>query len=125
MLTIPLKKSHLDPGVIVDVDLKLHDHIHFVMRKARQVDWLRTSSRALYAENLTSCSFFLLPITPIMIIQYCPCIWSMGYKGDLYLLETVQKRWTTETESLHDLKYSKRLLALNLYSVKLDILGQT
>lgn len=33
-LTIPSMKSHLDLGVLLDVDLKFHDHIRSVVRKA-------------------------------------------------------------------------------------------
>ena len=114
-LTIPLLNSHLDLGVLVDVDLKFHGHIRSVVRKAGGLAQNFLKSTVCREPDFM---LFLLTTHIRPIIEYCSCIWSTGYKGDLHLLETVQRRWTKQIESLHDLEYCERLRALNLYSVK-------
>ena len=61
---------------------------------------------------------FLLTTHIRPIIQYCSCIWSTGYRGDLNLLESVQRKWTKQIESVEGLEYGDQLRALNLYSVQ-------
>ena len=61
---------------------------------------------------------FLLTTHIRPIIEYCSCIWNTGYQGDLRLLESVQRRWTKQIESLEGLEYGDRLRALNLYSLQ-------
>ena len=52
------------------------------------------------------------------IIEYCSCVWNTGYVGDMRVLESVQRRWTTRVSGLSDLDYESRLRALNQYSVR-------
>ena len=53
---IPSVKLHLDLGVLVDTDLKFHDHIRSAIHKAG--DWLKISSRAPSVERQILCCFF-------------------------------------------------------------------
>ena len=46
-----------------------------------------------------------------------------GYCGDLHLLESVQRKWTKQIESVEGLEYGDRLSALNLYSVQGRLIG--
>lgn len=61
---------------------------------------------------------FLLTTHIRPIIEYASCLWNTGYQGDLHLLESIQRRWTKQIESVRDLEYGDWLCALNLFSVK-------
>ena len=52
------------------------------------------------------------------IIEYCSCLWGTGYRGDLQLLQSVQRKWTKHISSVNSLEYADRLRTLNLFSVK-------
>ena len=56
------------------------------------------------------------------LIEYCSCLWSVGYLGDMRLLERVQRRWTRAVAGLEDLSYSERLNRLNLFSFQGQLL---
>ena len=44
-------------------------------------------------------------------------VWSVGYLGDVRLLESVQRRWTREITGIGHLSYVETLKVLGLYSV--------
>ena len=52
------------------------------------------------------------------VLEYASPLWNTGYKGDLILLESVQRRWTRNVEGLENMPYFARLRSLNLYSVQ-------
>lgn len=52
------------------------------------------------------------------IVEYCSCVWHTGYRGDLRILESVQRRWTKRILGMSNLDYQCRLRALDLYSVQ-------
>ena len=114
-LAIPSVRSHMDLGVLVDTSLKFHDHIRTAVRKA---GGLAQNFLKSFVCRKPDFMLFLLTTHIRPIIEYCSCLWNMGYRGDLHLLESVQRRWTKQIESLEYLEYGDRLRALNLYSVQ-------
>ena len=48
-------------------------------------------------------------------LEYCPQIWSPYHKGNINLLERVQRRATKMVPELHHLPYEERLANLKLY----------
>ena len=61
-------------------------------------------------------ALFVSHVRPIL--DYCSCIWNIGYVSDLTLLETIQRRWTKKGVGFNNLSYSERLRSLNLFSIK-------
>ena len=114
-LAIPSVKSHLDLGVLIDTDLKFHNHIRSAVHKAGGL-----AQNFLKSTVCRKPEFMLFLLTTHIrpIIEYCSCIWNTGYLGDLKLLESVQRRWTKQIENVRNLEYGDRLRALNLYSVQ-------
>ena len=112
---IPPVKSHVDLGVQVDTDLKFRGHIRTVVRKAGGM-----AQNFLKSTVCRKPEFMLFLLTTHIrpIIEYCSCVWSTGYQGDLRLLESVQRRWTKQICGIRDLSYAERLHTLNLFSVK-------
>ena len=60
-------------------------------------------------------SLFVSHIRPIM--DYCSCVWNVGYLSDIRLLEGLQRRWTREIEGVGHQQYSVRLREIGLFSV--------
>ena len=114
-LAIPSVKSHLDLGVWIDIDLKFHEHIRTTVRKAGGLAQNFLKSTVCRKPDFM---LFLLTTHIRPIIEYCSCIWNTGYLGDLRLLESVQRKWTKQIETVKDLGYGDRLRALDLYSVQ-------
>ena len=114
-VVIPPVKSHLDLGVLVDTNMKFHDHIRSTVHKAGGMAQNFLKSTVCRKPDFM---LFLLTTHIRPIIEYCSCIWHTGYQGDLRLLESVQRRWTKQIESVKELEYGDRLRALNLYSVQ-------
>ena len=86
-VAIRVVESHPDLGVLIDSDLKFHPHIAATVQKA--------GALASNLIKVTACrtpefmlSLFSTHIRPIL--EYCSCVWSTGYVGDLRLLESVQ-----------------------------------
>ena len=52
------------------------------------------------------------------IIDYCSCLWNVGYIEDLRKLEKIQRHWTKQIEGLSSLSYADRLQSLKLYSIQ-------
>ena len=61
-------------------------------------------------------SLFVSHIRPI--IDYCSCLWNVGYLGDVRRLESLQRRWNREIDGIGNLEYVFRLKAIGLYSVQ-------
>ena len=60
-------------------------------------------------------SLFVSHIRPL--IDYCSCVWNVGYLADVRCLESLQRRWTREVAVVGSLEYVSRLRDLGLYSV--------
>ena len=113
---VPLKfvSSHRDLGVLVVVKLKFHDHVRSVVRKAGGM--VCKLLRATVCHNPSfMVSLFVFHIRPIM--DFCSCVWNVGYMMDVRLLESVQRRWTREVAGIGHLSYQERLRTLKLYSI--------
>ena len=59
---------------------------------------------------------FISDIRPLL--DFASPIWNLGYVGDTKLLESVQRRWTSQVMGLENLDYSARLRELELFSIK-------
>ena len=105
--------SHSDLGVTIDRTLKFHNHVK------RNVNICNGRTTNLLSSTLSREADFMLNIYKAYIrpqLEYCSCLWNVGYMGDMRLLERVQRRWTRAVRGLEDLPYSDRLLRLNLFS---------
>ena len=60
-------------------------------------------------------TLFVAHVRPL--IDYCSCLWNVGYLGDVRRLESLQRRWTREVDGLRGLDYEGRLRECGLYSV--------
>ena len=99
--------------MLVDVKLKFHDHVRVVVRKAGGMVGellLATVCRSPFMVSL-----FVSHIRPIM--DFCSCVWNVGYMMNVRLLESVQRRWTREIAGIGHLSYQERLRTLRLYSI--------
>ena len=114
-MAIPFVYSSRDLGIIIDSQLKFHEHVRSVATKCSGL-----SSNIL---NSTLCRAreFMVPIyishiRPIL--EFGSSVWNLGYVEDTRLLENIQRRWTKKILDLENLPYSQRLEILDLYSVK-------
>ena len=113
---VPLKFVDLykDLGVIIDNSLKFHQHVHSVVQRA----WGLASNILRSTVNRSPdfmVTLFRSHIRPIL--DYCSCVWNVGYVGDQKLLESVQRRWTKRVDGLGDVQYEDRLRLLGLFSI--------
>ena len=112
---IPVVEKHKDLGVLVDNQLKFHDHIREVAQKA---GGLAHSFLKSTVSRSPEFMLFLWTTHVRPVIEYGSCLWNTGYLTDLSLLEKIQRRWTKQISGLDNLCYSERLRSLNLYSVQ-------
>lgn len=112
---IPHVETYCDLGVVVDQQLKFHDHIRTVVQKASGL-----SHSFLKSTVCRSPQFMMFLYTSHIrpIIEYCSCLWHTGFVEDLRVLENIQRRWTKRIDGLKTLSYADRLETLNLYSVQ-------
>jgi hypothetical protein len=106
---------HRDLGVDVDVGLKFHGHVRGVVCRAAGLcnDLLRSTVNRSPDFMVT---LFVTHVRPVL--DYCSCVWNLGYVQDITLLESVQRRWTKQVRGLAELSYYNRLRVLNLFSIK-------
>ena len=105
---------HKDLGVKVDYRLRFHEHVREVVRKAGGLAGeLLRSTVCRSSEFMVT--LYISHIRPIM--DFSSSVWSVGYLGDIRLLELIQRRWTREITSIGHLSYVERLKVLGLYSV--------
>ena len=50
-------------------------------------------------------------------MDFCSNVWNVGYLGDTRLLESVQRRSTTQRADVSHLAYVERLKVLELFSI--------
>ena len=73
-----------------NVTLKFYDHVRSVVRKARGM--VGELLRATVCRNPSfMMSLFVSHVRPIM--NFCSCVWNVGYMMAVRLLEPVQRRW--------------------------------
>jgi hypothetical protein len=106
--------SHQDLGFVVDTRLRFHDHVRDVV----------CMSAGLYSSLLRSTvnrspefmvTLFVTHVRPIL--DYCSCVWNVGFVGDMHLMESVQRRWTKQVYGLSNMDCNTRLRALDLFSI--------
>jgi len=103
-----------DLGIMVDHQLKFHQHTVSVVSKANRVLGIISKSfECLDVDSLPRlCKALVCPI-----IEYTNLIWGPFYIGDQRMSEKVQKRATQLIPSLRDLPCSERLACLRLPSL--------
>ena len=109
-------KEHVrDLGVTVSADGSFREHIRKVCQSARNMcAWiLRTFSDRREDLMLTTWKSLVLPI-----LDYCSQLWSPQNKGDIQMIEDIQKSFTRKI-FLHGREdYWDRLQSLRLYSLE-------
>ena len=112
---IAFASEHPDLGVLAHRSLKFHSHIR---KTAGMCGGLTTN---ILASTLCREADFVMNIYVSHIrpkLEYCSCVWNLGYLGDTRMLERIQRRWTRQVRGLEDVPYEQRLRELNLFSVQ-------
>ena len=104
-----------DLGVLMSDSGRFDEQISAGSRKGRQTaGWLlRVFATREKRSMLILFTSMLLPI-----MEYCCQLWSSGYIGLIWSLETVQRSFTHKIDGMRELSYLDRLLTLNLYSLE-------
>ena len=112
---IPCVSSYSDLGVIVDNEMKFHEHCSQAACKAGGV-----AHNFLKSTRCRSRDFMMhiLKVHIRPILEYSSPVWNSGYIQDLKRLEAVQRLWTRNVLGLKDMIYAERLRALDLFSVQ-------
>ena len=109
-----VRDSARDLGVVIDSELRFHNHIAITSTKA-----LGVSNNILRGTICRSPEFmktvFISHIRPIL--DFCSSVWNLDYVMDVRSLESVQRRWTKKTDGFSLLPYHERLRRLSLFSV--------
>lgn len=97
------------------VTFRFYIYIRLTVNKAPALssNFLKTT---LCRSEVFTKSFSISPIW--LLLEFAPPVWNTGYLGKLFLLESVQRRWTKMTDGLAKVLYSHCLFILNLYLVK-------
>ena len=83
--------EHKDFRVIVDSKLRFHSHIRSTVQKAAEL------ANSLIRSTINREAGFMMALFISHVrhkINFCSCVWNVGYLGDSRLLESVQLRWT-------------------------------
>jgi len=105
------KDSFKDLGVVIDEKLTYRDHMHDKINKAYAM--LGIIKRNF--NYLTVSSFVLLYKCMVRShLDYCSSVWVPYKKGDIELLEKVQKRATKLIPAIKTMTYTERLKACKL-----------
>ncbi len=104
-----------DLGVIMQHDLKFHEHCAKVVRSASQMSNL--IFRSFYIRKPE----FLLKMFQTFVrprLEYATQVWSPFYLMDIDLVESVQRRFTKRIPGCYELAYTDHLASLNLVSLE-------
>ena len=110
------EKDHVkDLGVMMSSDSTFREHINKICQSARNMcSWiLRTFKSRSKNLMLTTWKSLVLPI-----LDYCSQLWCPSKKGEIKLLEEVQKSFTRKIRNGVQKDYWDRLSSLNLYSLE-------
>ena len=103
-----------DLGVLVDNELRFHQHTAFIVAKANRL-------LAIIRKTFINLDMVMLPllykslVRPVL--EYANAVWGPFFSKDKEMIEKVQKRATRMISSLKNLPYEERLRALNLPSL--------
>jgi len=105
-------EKFVDLGVTITSNLSYHDHVKAKVNKAKSMAFLihRTTGN-LVAPNIKVRLFETLVRSHL---EYCSQVWSPHNKGDIVLLEQVQRRFTKSVLYNMNMSYKERLLYLGL-----------
>ena len=100
-----------DLGVIMDGELKFHNHVAQAAKKASGV--LAQIRRTMACLNETTITLLYKGIVR-PLLEYANVIWHPRYKMDVEAIETVQRRATKLVPELRNVDYSQRIIILEL-----------
>jgi ribonuclease P/MRP protein subunit RPP40 len=109
-------KEHVrDLGVTMSSDGTFSEHIKKICQSARNMcSWiLRSFSDRSHDLMLTTWKTLVLPI-----LDYCSQLWCPQKKGDIQMVEDVQKAFTRKIPAHKGQDYWERLRTLQLYSLE-------
>ena len=112
---LPNENTQMDLGVLIDSQLKFHDHNRNVTRMAGGVAQSFLKGAVCREPNFM---VHILKTHIRPILEYASTVWNTGYLQDIRRLESIQRLWTRQIKGLEDKDYGTRLRALDLYSVK-------
>ena len=104
-----------DLGVLVDNNLKFHEHTADIIRKSKRTLGIIKRSFSYLDENIMKKLYKSL-VRPV--IEYANVIWGPLNVGDSKLLEKVQRRATKMVKNIRNLTYEERLRRMKLPSLK-------
>ena len=113
----PLKSvnEEKDLGIIVDNDLKFHKQTAASIKKAN-------ASFGMIKKSFSLLDQFTVPLLYKSLVrphlEYANVMWGPFYKGDIMLVEKVQRRSTKLVEGLKSMPYQDRLRHLKLPSLQ-------
>jgi len=112
---LPYESAQMDLGVLIDNQLKFHEHSRSATRKAGGV------AHSFLKGTVCREPEFMVHILKTHIrpvLEYASTVWNTGYMQDVRRLESIQRLWTRQIKGLEDKEYGNRLRELDLYSVK-------
>ena len=113
--TWQLTTMEKDLGVIMDGELKFHNHVAQAAKKASGV--LAQIRRTMACHNETTITLLYKGIVR-PLLEYANVIWHPRYKIDMEAIETVQRRATKLVPESRNVDYSQRLKILKLPSMQ-------
>ena len=114
-VTIKNEDSGRDLGVVVDNELKFHEHTTQANAKSRGA--LHNLLRSTINRSPEFIKELIMTYTR-PVLEFGSVIWNAGFVGDTTRLESLQRQATRRVTGLGDLPYDERLQCLNLFSVK-------
>jgi len=107
--------SSKDLGVFVDTKLRFHQQVRSMVGRASALAQNLLRSTVNRSPDFMI-RLFVTHVRPLL--DYCSCLWNVGYLGDSRLVESVQRRWTACIEGLGSMNYGERLKFLGMYSLR-------
>ena len=104
-----------DLGVRISCDLSWSDHIGEIVDKARQT--LAWSLSVFYDRSITTMMVLYKSFVRSKL-EYCCPLWHTRVLGDIQLLESVQRTFTSRINGMERLNYWERLERLHLLSLQ-------
>ena len=104
-----------DLGVLMSGDANFTSHIKSIVSKARrQGGWILRTFSCRDRESMLT----LYKATVLPILEYCSQLWSPTKAGDIRMLESVQRNFTSKICTVRNLSYWERLELLCMYSLE-------
>ena len=108
-------KFEKDLGVIIDEDLKFHNHVSEAVKKANKIlGLIKHTFKCLDIDTVPT--LYKSLVRPYL--EYGNVIWYPRYKSDAIAIEKIQKRATKIISSISHLPYKERLKVINLPSLQ-------